>query len=455
MNTPTSPNHFSSAKLCVMTSRPRKLLVYLDQNFISEMAKPAHSGVRPDFRELYAILQKGFWNEQLIVLRSGFHDVETSLAGALKDAIRARRSTLGHIDLASQWSIRESQIVASLHKFLGRNDGSQVVCYDDAFEGEPDARVGHLDINVNMDWMHADAKEQRKRLAAELDTVRQRIFSHSISYEQQFQIEMDAIRQDALRLHYLSHYTAAAGVTDEQYRQFVASNAFTDVPIIWLDVALLTRVMTAHSTRTIQQGDVTDIDAMATYLPYCDVYGADRFMAEVARSLKVPERFNCHLFDSRKDGVEKLIDHIRDALAGISPVNLPRLSIFVVAADDIKENSFSFFHKIGRQAKMAESRCGEWIELFGFDDGKMPRYEMRQAPGVAAPFYGLQDVLVVNCSASDGTDSLVEAARKECRSTHFVLVDAYQDLPDNFMMQALATPRDGKSSVLGYRVYSK
>ena len=209
------------------------------------------------------------------------------------------------------------------------------------------------------------------------------------------------------------------------------------------------------ATRTIQQGDMTDIDAMATYLPYCDVYGADRFMAEVARSLKVPERYNCHLFDSRKDGVAKLIDHLRNALAGIAPVNVPGVSIFVAAADGIKENSFSFFRKIGNQAKMVENRCGEWIELFGFDDGRMPRYEMRQAPGVAAPFYGLQDVLVIKCGASDCTDALVKAARKECRSTHFVLIDAYQDLPDDFIMQALATPRDGKSSVLGYRVYGR
>ena len=105
-------------------SRPRKLLVYLDQNFISEMAKPTHGGVRPDFKELYRVLQKAFWNEQLVVLRSMFHDVETSLAAdALKDAIRARRSTLGHVDLASQWEIRKSQIVASLHKYLGRQDG--------------------------------------------------------------------------------------------------------------------------------------------------------------------------------------------------------------------------------------------------------------------------------------------------------------------------------------------
>ena len=58
--------------------------------------------------------------------------------------------------------------------------------------------------------------------------------------------------------------------------QFVTSDAFADVPIVWLGVALLTRMMTAHSTRRIKQGDVTDIDAMAAYLPYCDVYGADR-----------------------------------------------------------------------------------------------------------------------------------------------------------------------------------
>jgi hypothetical protein len=437
------------------TSRPRKLLVYLDQNFISEMAKPAHSGVRPDFKELYAVLHKGFWNEQLVVLRSAFHDVETSLAGALKGAIKARRSTLGHVDLVSQWDVRESQIIASLHKFLGRGDGRPVIRYDGVFEDEPDDRLGHFDVDVDMDWMHVDAKEQRERLAAQLDTVRQRVLEHSISYDHQFRIEMDASREDALRPYYRRHYTFVAGVSEDEYRQFVASSAFTNVPIVWLDVALLTRVMTAHSTRMIKQGDVTDINAMATYLPYCDVYGADRFMAEVAKSLKVPEQFNCHLFDSGKDGVNKLIMHLHQALADIAPVNVPGLSIFVAPADGIKEHSCKFFHTIGKQARMAENRCGEWIEVYGFDDGRMPRYEMPHTVGLAAPFYGVQDVIVVRCSPSYSTDALVEAARKECRSTHFVLVDRYQDLPDDFIMQALATPRDGKSSVLSYRVYSR
>jgi hypothetical protein len=438
-----------------MTSRPRKLLVYLDQNFISEMAKPAHDRVRPDFRELYSILQQGFWNEQLVVLRSHFHDVETSLAGLLKEAIRTKRSTLGHVDTTSQWNIRNSQIVASLHKFIGRDNGRPVISHDDAFEDQPDDRVGHFDITVDMDGMHAGAKEKRERHAASLDTVRQRIRDNSISYEQQFRFEMDAARQDALQPYSVRTYAASAGVTDEQYRQFVSSNAFAEVPIVWIEAALLARVMTAHSNRQIGQGDGTDIDAMATYLPYCDVYGADRFMAGVAKALKVPERYNCHLFDSGKDGVARLIAHLHKAVASIAPVNVPELSVFVAATDNVKENSFSFFRKLGIQVKQAGNSCGAWIEVFGFDDGRMPQYELRQVPGVPAPFYGLQDVVVIKCSASDGTDALIEAARKECRSTHFVLIDTYQELPDDFIMKALMTPRDGKSSVLGYRVHSR
>ena len=169
----------------------------------------------------------------------------------------------------------------------------------------------------------------------------------------------------------------------------------------------------------------------------------------------MPERYNCCLFDSGKNGVAKLIDHLRNALAGITPVNVPGLSIFVAPRGGIKENSFSFFRNIGTQAKSAENRCGEWIELFGFDDGRMPRYEMRQAPGVLAPFYGLAGCSRDQVRRIRRHHALVEAARKECRSTHFVLVDAYQDLPDDFIMQALATPRDGKGSVLGYKLYSR
>jgi hypothetical protein len=185
---------------------------------------------------------------------------------------------------------------------------------------------------------------------------------------------------------------------------------------------------------------------MATYLPYCDVYGADRLMAEVARSLKVPEHYNCHLFDSRKDGVTKLIDHLRNALASIALVNVPGLSIFVAATDSIKENSFSFFRKIGTRRRWLRTAAASGSSCSALDHGRMPRYEMGQAPGVAAPIYGLQDVLVIKCGASDGTRRVRRRRQEGMPLHHFVLVDAYQDLRDDFIMQALATPRDASAA---------
>jgi hypothetical protein len=435
-------------------SRPKKLLVYLDQNFISEMAKNGHARVRPDFQALYSILQKGFWNEQLVVLRSVFHDIETSLAGVLADAIKTKRSTLGHVDLASPHKIRRSQLAASLNKHLCLPEERPVIFHEDAFDSDPDDRVGHLDINVNMDWMHRDAKAERRQLAFQLDAVRQQIRANLVSYDDQLRFEIAASRKAALGDYYFYKVTEGETAADD-YARFVSSDAYSNVPIVWLDVRLLTRLMTAHSSRTIKEGDVTDIDAMATYLPYCDIYGADRFMAEVARSLKVPERYNCLLFDSSKNGVVKLTEQLHQSLAAIAPVNVPRLSIFVTPAESIKAKSFEFFRSLGNQARMAENRFGEWIEVFGFDDGTMPAYAMRNIPGVEAPFYGLQDVLVIRCDPLDNAVALVEAAKKECRSTHFVLIDGYQNLPDDFIMQALATLRDGQCKVLGYGVYGR
>jgi hypothetical protein len=318
------------------------------------MAKPARAGARANFKDLYDVLHDGFWNEQLVVLQSGFHDVETSLAGALKDPIKSKRSTLGHVDLNRPEKIYDSQITAALRNFLSDKVDAQVICYKDAFRNEPDERVGHFDVNVNTDWMHAGAKNQRDYLAAQLDEVRQGIRAGSISYDCQLQLEMDASRQDALKPNNTRRYVAISGVDEETYRKFVASAAFAEVPIVWLYAALLTRLMTAHVNRKIKGGDMTDIDAMATYLPYCDVYGADRFMAEVARSLQIPQRFGCQLFDSSKDGVAGLVEYLRVTLATVAPVNVPSLSIFVAPSASIKKYSFKVFSMLGNQASMAD-----------------------------------------------------------------------------------------------------
>ena len=88
------------------------------------------------------------------------------------------------------------------------------------------------------------------------------------------------------------------------------------MPCIHLDVALLARLMTQCSDHKISPSDVTDFEAMATYLPYCDAYITDQLAANVARSIDVNVNFGCALFDAGKQGVSDLIGFLKEKLAG-------------------------------------------------------------------------------------------------------------------------------------------
>ena len=103
--------------------RTKKLLVYLDQNFLSEMSKAdVNEKVRPEFKEIYELLHQGFTDEKLVVPSSLLHDIESSLATHLKDRINTYQHYLGQVRLRRPDEIQDAQISAALGRFTGRRD---------------------------------------------------------------------------------------------------------------------------------------------------------------------------------------------------------------------------------------------------------------------------------------------------------------------------------------------
>jgi hypothetical protein len=428
--------------------RPKKFLLYLDQNFVSEMAKlGANDKVRPDFQRLFDILHNGFRDEKLVALRSTIHEIETSLSGHLRDPIRGRQSMLGHVDLEPPYTVKRRQIGRALcHYTTGTGD---ILHHDDVLEDDPDERVGYFDIDVNMDWRFAQAKEQRAELAAQLENLRKRVAASGTSYEEQRRIELTTEREAMLTRASISEFTTVYEVTVDTWREFVASDAFANIPIVDLEVSLIARLLTGYPNRTIKPGDSADLDALAAYLPYSDTYATDAFAATLARSLSCHSKYACPIFDAKTAGVSKLIDHLSSALASMKPVNVPSLTIFVAADASVKEQSWEFFRQLGSQAKAA----GEWIEIFGFDDGAMPRYQMAEAPHTSAPFYGLQEVATLKCPANASTERLLEECRRKCRSTHFVFIDKAKPVSHHFVLGALMAREVGMTQVEGYGLH--
>src|SRR5262249_4421123 len=124
-----------------MPNRTRKLLVYLDQNFISEMAKAdINVKVKQEWRDLCSLLKEEFLDEKLVMPQSWFHDVETSFAPILKKRIVSYQNYLGQVDLHSARNVEINQTARFLQRFLGKSDADPLETKI-AFRDHPDGRV--------------------------------------------------------------------------------------------------------------------------------------------------------------------------------------------------------------------------------------------------------------------------------------------------------------------------
>jgi hypothetical protein len=81
----------------------------------------------------------------------------------------------------------------------------------------------------------------------------------------------------------------------------------------------------------------------------------------------------------------------------------------------VKENAFKLFFDL--------RGCGttdEYAKIYGFDDGNMPRYVLRQMPGHEIPFCGLQEVEPIKLEAGTTIEGILDICREHCKSDHFV-----------------------------------
>jgi hypothetical protein len=116
-----------------MPKRTKKLLVYLDQNFISEMAKgPINERVKPGFSEIYELLHRGFVEEKLVVPQSLMHDVETSMAPHYKQRIVSFQNYMGQVRLYRSEEVANRQTDAAFRRFRG-DSTAEVLTIRDAF----------------------------------------------------------------------------------------------------------------------------------------------------------------------------------------------------------------------------------------------------------------------------------------------------------------------------------
>ena len=377
------------------------------------------------------------------------HDIESSLATHLKDRISTYQHYPVQVRLYRPDEIRNMQSFAAFDRFKGRPP-EDPLCSEAAFLDHPDQRVEPFGISVDAHLERRNFRAGRHSTAKELEELRQRLLRDKVTYDQQLKVE-----QKTQRDQFIQTYCSFCGpVSQEKQKEltaFTESTIFTSLPLLRIEAHLFASILTRKPTRQIKPSDGTDIDALSAYGPYMDVVCTDAFMAEQLRN--IAKEYGFELFNARNDSLRTLKAHLESYLTGAAPIRRPSITVFVLPPKERREESANFFRQLGEALRAMGTL--EYGEIYAFDDGAMPKYELRQLPGKPVPFYGLQDVTRIDLPVGSTEEQILKMCRERCRSGHFVLIDEYRDIKDTFMLGAAMSAEGNMGSTNDYRIFKK
>ncbi|MBT4210074.1 MAG: hypothetical protein HOE19_04145 [Candidatus Komeilibacteria bacterium] len=422
----------------------KKLIIYLDQNFISEIAKvDINSKVNLDYKKLFDLIHRGFLEEKIIVPKSFFHKIESSLAGKLTDRIGQFQSYMGQISLHHEDTLETSEIVRNGEIFLGIKRKS--IEWSFVYTDNPDKILEQFDIDIRSSSYLQLLTDGREQEAQKLQQVQKNLKEKNISFEKQTELEIGAIR-DRFKQYNIDKINWLFKGDAESINKFIDSEDFI-IPQYYIYARMWAYLLTVHNNRPIKVSDGTDIDIISSYLPYVDVLATDSFMGRTIKELKLDTKYKTKIFFAKEESRKELIKFLEDYLTNNEPVNVPDVSIFVLSDDGIKKDSFDFFKKLGL---MGINKRRGWIELFAFDDGKMPEYYDERINNTW-PFYGLQHFKVIKINKEN--NNIIDICKSHCRSKKFVLINSYRKIPPNFKDTLFEYCGSDKYKILGYNIY--
>ena len=167
----------------------------------------------------------------------------------------------------------------------------------------------------------------------------------------------------------------------------------------------------------------------------------------------IAKEYGIKLFHAKTSSLRELKAFLESHLSAAPPIRRPSITAFVLPPNERRDESFQFFYRLG-SAQRTMGMNG-YVEIYAFDDGAMPKYELRQHPGTLLPFYGLQDVTRIVLPHGATEEEILNICRERSRSDHFILIDEYKKLPETFMLGAAMCAENNIDSTHGYRIFKK
>ncbi|MEX0800652.1 MAG: hypothetical protein WD379_05490 [Dehalococcoidia bacterium] len=336
--------------------RPGKRVVYLDQNFVSNIAKAGAKPALEQYSELFDCLLALLEADDIACPTSQFHHRETlySRDERLRDAIREVILRLSSgLGFRQYDDILEIQAVKALHDHLGKDWRGTEPGWDEAFQGDPDAPAKarrferptwYTEAPSPLFELGEQAKYSYPKEARRIAKEWQRSFDKRLEYEIEAFIRMfflDPLYRtltEASRLLvglpsdpfellpdfsyrvYSAYNELSQSHEREGYFQFLLSQEFRAIPFVHIFCSLHAAMITTASKP--EAGDYDDVMMLATILPYADIVATDHAKKVLVQSVGLDKQYEVTLFSAKQDDVAALLSFVQNLRPGsVATVN--------------------------------------------------------------------------------------------------------------------------------------
>ena len=307
-----------------------KKIVYLDQNFISNLAKALYiSGWKDSladfYRELHDLLSDRTDRDILICPTSPFHREELELGYRVKEFLWHFVEQLGYgLSFKHSAEIMEHQIVTAARDYCGL-PATQRSAWEFAFNRDPQVPVGRLsrpallvsipnsqEFNEYLRLSRTSVADEYRIYKAHCRGKRQAYADELEAQKKQLVLEMfmprPGLNTKPSKLEQFLNLLGLAGVI-KFHRSvyeilqhstnpdgFFASRQLLDCPYIHIYASLMAADIFFYPDKEPTKSLFTDFEIMASVLPYVDILATDSYISQLIRNARLLDRFSLHIF---------------------------------------------------------------------------------------------------------------------------------------------------------------
>ena len=303
-----------------------KVIIYLDQNFVSNMAK-ARTGSLKDQKWLclYEILNNLVRKQQKVVCpESHFHEIESNLSKTLVQPIQQVVNDLSWgLKLRSWQVILREQVYRAIHRFLDKQEPAP--SWREAFWHDPHEPTRKRSVFVlgrelltYIRWGSLpELKESDLRLKDKLPKAMEDIKKEVAGKDFTSQVEVE--KRTFVEVHYrgpelymLRDMWKDLGGENTKLETFLLSDSFKVCPYVDILAHIYAGLAgTLDPDRVPKASDYYDAQILSTVMPYCSVIAGDSYMKHLVEQIGLDERYGVQMFSAKQDDLEQLVAFLR------------------------------------------------------------------------------------------------------------------------------------------------